>query len=148
MAKNDVDQSWEEFLTPEILRNKLISASLYLAAFEMLKDSIIGRLGSFYTRGYDKNGDRIDLRYEREVLSRNRRTLYASLLWLTECGAVDRNDRGTFEKLKDCRNQIAHGMPQLVLAGSGFEYPTLFPDLIALPEGRNLVDTKRRNSNE
>jgi hypothetical protein len=32
---------------------------LYLAAFEMLKDSIIDRLRSFYTSGYDKDGDRI-----------------------------------------------------------------------------------------
>jgi hypothetical protein len=132
MAKNGVDQSWEEFLTPEILRNKLISASLYLAAFEMLKDSVVGRLRSFYTFGYDKNGDRIDPQYEQRVLNRNRSTLYASLSWLAESGAIDQDDLGTFENLKECRNQIAHDMPQLVLAGSGFEYPALFPDLIAL----------------
>src|ERR1039458_385518 len=52
MAKNGVDQSWEEFLTPEILRNKLISASLYLAAFEMLKDSVVGRRGADERNGY------------------------------------------------------------------------------------------------
>src|ERR1017187_8409934 len=88
MAKNGVDQSWEECLTPEILRNKLISASLYLAAFEMLKDSVVGRLRSFYTFGYDKNGDRIDPQYEQRVLNRNRSTLYASLSWLAESTAT------------------------------------------------------------
>src|SRR5713226_8484536 len=120
MAKNSVDESWEEFLTPEVLRNKLISASIYLAAFQMLKDSIVGHLKSFYTFGFDKDGDLIDPKYEREVLSRNRSVLYASLSWLAESGAIDEKDLGTFEKLKDCRNQIAHNMPQLALAGSKF----------------------------
>ena len=75
---------------------------------------------------------RTAIAYKQKVLSRNRSTLYASLSWLGEIGAIDQADLGTFEKPKESRNQIAHGMPQLVLAGPGFEYPALFPDLVAL----------------
>lgn len=38
---------WEDFLNPDVLRPKLISASIYLAAFELLKDAIIERIEDF-----------------------------------------------------------------------------------------------------
>jgi hypothetical protein len=58
----DVPKSGENFLNPEVLRPNLIMASLYIAAFEMLKDTIIDRTRDFYTTGFDsrvkKNGGR------------------------------------------------------------------------------------------
>lgn len=138
MAENGVDERWEEFLNPAILRSKLISASIYLAAFQMLKDSIVDRLKSFYTFGFDENGDRVDPQYEHEVLGRNRSTLYASLSWLAERGVIEQIDLDTFEKLKACRNDIAHNMPQLALPGSESAHLALFPDLITL---LNKVET-------
>ncbi|MBJ7278541.1 hypothetical protein JHC43_18835 [Marinobacter salarius] len=35
---SDSTRNWEDFLNPEILKTKLISASIYLAAFEILKE--------------------------------------------------------------------------------------------------------------
>lgn len=72
--------SGERFLNPEILRANLIVASLYIRVLEMLKDSIIGRTRDFFSSGFDQNGPIIDEEYRREVLSRNRSPLYASLL--------------------------------------------------------------------
>lgn len=132
MGRDNIDQIWEEFLSPEVLRGKLISASIYLAAYEMLKDSIIGRLKDFYIFGFDEHRDRVDPRYKHEVLDRKPNVLYASLSWLQERGAIEQDDVATFEKLKACRNRIAHGMPRLAMAGSDFGHLDLFPDLFTL----------------
>jgi hypothetical protein len=132
MATNNTSESWEEFLNPEVLRGKLISASLYLAAFEMLKGSIVNRIRDFYTFHFDEAGGHPDPKYDQEVLSRNRSTVYASISWLIERNAIDQSDVETFERLKDCRNRIAHEMAQLALPGGTFDHLTLFPDLVAL----------------
>ena len=49
MGQNDA-LSWEEFLSPEVLRTKLISTSLFLTVFQMLKECIIQRIWDFLTR--------------------------------------------------------------------------------------------------
>jgi len=46
-------KSFEEFLDPDVLRPRLVAISVYIAAFEMLKTSIIERLRSFLTVGGD-----------------------------------------------------------------------------------------------
>jgi len=43
-----IRQSWEEFLNPEVMRPRLIAASIYIAGFEALKDSIVGRIREFF----------------------------------------------------------------------------------------------------
>lgn len=53
---NNNNKKWEEFLNPEVLRTKLITASMYLTAFELLKDSVIDRVKGFYITGFDENG--------------------------------------------------------------------------------------------
>lgn len=42
---NNNQTKWERFPDPEVLRPNLILASVYIAAFEILKNSIIERLG-------------------------------------------------------------------------------------------------------
>jgi hypothetical protein len=41
----------EDFLNPEIVRPKLIVASIYIAADEVLKSTIVERIKSFYALG-------------------------------------------------------------------------------------------------
>ncbi len=43
----DIKRSWEEFLNPEIMRSCLISASVYIAGYEALKETIVGRIRDF-----------------------------------------------------------------------------------------------------
>ena len=64
-----VQQRWEDFLNPDVIRPILISVSIYIAGFEALKDAVIGRIRDFFCHGFD---DEIDSRYQCEVLSRNR----------------------------------------------------------------------------
>src|SRR5437867_2474572 len=100
--------SWENFLNPATLRPKLITISLYIAAFELLKNAIVDRIKTFYTHGSNRDGPRIDPEYQSEVLSKNRSPIYASLGWLKEAKAINDADLAAFERVKKLRNELAH----------------------------------------
>ncbi len=128
-----VKQSWEEFLNPEVTRPRLIAASIYVASFEALKDSIIGRIRSFFASGFDETGEKVDPKYASDVLARNKSPLYASLDWLKGMGAIDDADLATLERVKRCRNTLAHELLS-ILASRGLpaEYDKCFVDMVAL----------------
>ena len=127
-----VTEKWEQFLDPRILRTKLIAASLYIAAFEMLKDSIVGRIRDFYTTGFDESGWIVDQKYAKEVLSRNKSPLYASLSWLRENDVIFEQDLEAFERIKSRRNAVAHSLPGIVTATASSDFIEVFPSLVAL----------------
>lgn len=128
-----VKQSWEEFLNPEVTRPRLIAASLYIAGFEVLKDSIVGRIRDFFSMGFDEEGDKVDPKYDSDVLARNRSTVYASLAWLKEHDAIDAANLQTFERVKHCRNTLAHELLSIVGAsGLPAEFDQCFADMVAL----------------
>ncbi|MEK7516537.1 MAG: hypothetical protein AAB562_02990 [Patescibacteria group bacterium] len=103
-----VRQAWENFLNPDVTRSRLPAASVYIAAFEALKDSIVGRIRGFFWTGFDETGDRVDPKYQSDVLARNRSPVYASLDWLKEMNAIDEADVRAFDRVKACRNTLAH----------------------------------------
>lgn len=117
-----VRQSWEDFLNPDILRPRLVAASIYIASFEALKESIIENLRMFFWSGWNKEtGHQIDPSYKTKVLRRSKSPVYASLDWLKEMEAINDDDLESFERVKRCRNTLAHelfdvvgskGMPQ------------------------------------
>lgn len=123
---------WEAFLDPDVLRGKLISASIYIAAYEMLKESIVGRIRDFYSIGLTHEGPTIAPEYEKEVLSRNGSPLYASLAWLGDNSVIDVTDLAKFEKVKAWRNRLAHEMSSHVTGASDFGYLEQLPILAAL----------------
>lgn len=123
---------WEAFLDPDILRRELVSASMFLTAFELMKGSIIDRVRDFYSCDFDEKGPTLDeRRYQSQVLSLNRSGLYASLSWLKNHEAIDDQDLATFERLKACRNQVAHEIQEIILGGSPSNHLDLMPDLEA-----------------
>jgi len=123
---------WEELLTPSIARGKLISTSIFITAFEVLKQSIVGRPRTFFADGYDKNGPVVGAEYEAEVLSRNKSPTYASLDWLKHLGAINDADIQIFESIKNTRNSLAHELHRVVLEGVDFKHIERFEELVAL----------------
>lgn len=103
-------KSWDELLNPEVLRPRLIAASVYIAGFEVLKGTIEDRIRDFFWIGCDESGNKIDPKYQSDVLTRNRSPIHASLDWLKEMGAIDDTDLLTFKHVKDCRNVLAHNL--------------------------------------
>ena len=126
------NESWEKLLTPEIMKDKLISSAFYLTAYELLNTSIIDRIKSFYMVGWDENGEIIDERYKSKVLSKNKSVLYASIKWLSENNVVDEKDIESFERIKNTRNEIAHELPSIFLSDKNFKITERFEELIAL----------------
>ena len=112
--KEPAEKAWEEFLNPEVLRPRLIAASLFITSFELLKDSIVGRIRDFFCHGFDEHGDNIDPQYRAEVLARNRSPVYASLDWLVMMQAIESADIETFDRVKACRNHVAHRLLAIV----------------------------------
>lgn len=125
-------EQWEQLLTPAAMQEKLISASLYITAFELLKDSIIDRIRSFYMIGIDENGMIIDDRYEKVVLSRNKNPLQASLDWLAENQVIDADDIESFERIRTTRNLLAHGLPAMVIGAKNYQHTEHFQELVTL----------------
>jgi len=104
-----IQAHWENFLNPTVLKERLVVASLYITAFEVLKNSIISRIKDFYTLW-----DTVDPDYDSKVLSKNRSALYASLEWLKEAKAITDDDISRFNELKDFRNELAHEIIRMV----------------------------------
>jgi len=127
-----LQQDMEDFLNPGLMRDRLISAALYIAAFESVKDSIIQHLRSFYCIDFPPTKAPCE-EYIRSVLSRSDSPLYASLHWFTDNGAIDKNDISEFEKVKQCRNQLSHNLYK-ILGSRGLpeNFAELFQVLISL----------------
>jgi hypothetical protein len=119
---SDTHDKWEAFLNPEVLRGRLISCSLYLAGYELLKDSIIERIKEFYSVGFDQSGLLMDDSYKTKVLSKSPSPLYASLQWLRENDVIDVSDLAQFEQVRECRNAVAHELPQILGGSANVDY--------------------------
>ena len=96
----DIDRSYSDLLDPEVLRPRLTKVSLFIVAFEMLKDTIVDRPKRFFQPG---PGDAVNPILE-AIFARNRSPLYAGLDWLRESGAIDESDTKLFEQIKTCRS--------------------------------------------
>jgi hypothetical protein len=129
---NDVKNSWERFLNPETLRANLIVASIFITAFEMLKDSIIGRIREFFTQGFDEDGWVVSEDYRTKVLTLNKNPLYASLEWLKKMNVIDDQDFEKFNKIRNCRNEIAHEIANFISKGPKIDPLPLFSNITDL----------------
>lgn len=123
---------WERFLDPEVLRPSLFLATMFITTFEILKDSVVGKVRDFYSNGFDEHGPTVGSDYQARVLSRNKSPLYASLQWLRENDAIDENDLAIFEKLKVTRNQLAHELFAVVTGQIESAHQAQFEELVAL----------------
>ncbi len=115
--EEDIKESWSNFLNPESLRSNLITASVYLAAFEILKQCIIDRPKEFYTTGFDENGIIVSRDYELKVKSLNKSPVYASLEWFKLHDTIDQDDINKFTQIKECRNELAHELVNFLDSG-------------------------------
>jgi len=130
--EDDIRISWGRFLNPDALRTNLIVASLYITAFEMLKESILERPREFFSVDYDKDGLIVGEKYNEKVLSLSKSPLYASLFWLKDINAIDDNDIEIFDKIRTCRNDITHEIVNYISKGAETDPLPLFNSSIDL----------------
>ncbi len=130
---NKVRKTWEDFLNPDVVRPHLIMTSIYIFAYEILRDSIVGRIRDFFCNGFNEKGDIIDPEYQTKVLGLNKSPVYASLEWLKCMNAIDQNDIKIFDEIKKCRNTLAHDFSRLT-TGTGLpqDFGNNFQNIVSL----------------
>lgn len=129
---NTTADRWERSLDPDVVRPSLFLATMFITTFEILKNSIVDRIRDFYSVGWSESGSTVNPEYQREVASRKKSILYASLEWLIEHEAIDAKDLETFEKLKGIRNQLAHQLFEVVTGQIESEHEAQFSALVEL----------------
>jgi len=134
----EASKQWNNLLDPEILSTNLKTASIYIAAYEILKDSIIGRLTDFFSVWSDDGCFKPTQDYKTYVLSRNKSPLYASLDWFREMDAISSDDLNNFEEIKQLRNELAHEMPRHLSQGMGNDF---FKTFALMFEFLNKIET-------
>lgn len=110
----ELKKEYEDFLNPDVLRPRLLAASIFIIGFESLKTAILDRLHNLFWRGFDQHGDKFDPRYEEEVLTRHRSPVRASLMWLKEQGAIQDSDFELYDRVREYRNRLAHRLLDIV----------------------------------
>jgi hypothetical protein len=90
-----------------------------LAAYEILIDSIVDQLRTFFlgVQGLTPASEDED-EYQNHVLTRHKERLTASCLWLQECGVIGSEDLTTIEQIRIHRNEIAHELPHFIVDDS------------------------------
>jgi hypothetical protein len=116
-----VIQSWDKFLNPEKLKDSLVKASLFLSAYEILKESIIDKLRSFFTNEWhlhEKTGElkgKVSKSYKEKVTSLcPKDEFHACCLWFRDQEAINESDLAAISKARKHRNEIAHELPKYI----------------------------------
>jgi hypothetical protein len=111
--QEDIIKYWKKFLDPENLKRSLIEASIFITAYEILKDEIIQRIKSFLTLGREHDPE-VRAEYKKEMRDLHKSILDASCLWLEQQRAITRRDVELIAEITKHRNVIAHELPKLI----------------------------------
>jgi len=135
--KRKVAEDWLKFLDSGQMRGNLQAASLFLVAYELLKQAIVDEIGESYALEMDEDGKWIPSQvYSREVISLDRRkrkdVVYASCLWLRGEGGITDADIRKFRKIRRHRNEIAHELIKYLSSSSHEINTQLFADMFEL----------------
>jgi hypothetical protein len=102
-------------LSPEEVRRNLVKASVFITAYELMKDAILRNVSGFFISGFDQSGLTHSPEYERDVLSRDKNKVRASLLWLLDMKAITPDNLAAFDEMRKHRNEVAHDLPKLLV---------------------------------
>ena len=97
----------------QTLLTNLLMTSLYLLAFELLKNTVVERIKGFFTFDYVNGDAEVDSQYQ-EVKDLHRSAFQASLIWLQQNDAITIDDLHLVDAIRRHRNEIAHELPQLL----------------------------------
>ena len=129
------NQRLEKFFNPDILKQNLIIASLFIAVFDNFKANIIDKVKYFYFSGI-KDGVEQFKDYEQDVLnkvkSKNNKQIKATLLWLKENEFITEAEEILFAEFTNTRNKLAHEMNRMLIDGFSDEIYKLYAEMINL----------------
>lgn len=109
----DINDSWEKFLNPNILKDNLTIISLYNMTFEILKSKIESLVDDFFEVTRINEKKICNDEYKSSVLSlvnKNEQNYYvkASIKWLIEINILEKADWKLYDDLRVYRNDLTH----------------------------------------
>lgn len=132
----DAQDAWDQFLNPDVVRQKLAQAGVFLIAFETLRDAVVRHPRTYFATAYSGPGLEPEESpdYQREVRGRDPRekgdVLRGSLAFLSHVGAISEDDEQLFRRLADIRNTTAHELPTFVMQGRNLECADHLPHVL------------------
>ncbi len=129
--KNNFNK-WLNFVNPENLKDNLTFCSLYIMLYETTTDYIIQQVKDFYITGYDDDlGFTIDAKkYKKDVLSKDKNVLNASLLWFKNADAINQDSIVKFSEIRKYRNILVHEMLNNIFEGLDKNFVHHFFELV------------------
>jgi hypothetical protein len=107
-------RGWAKFLNPEVLCSNLITASVFLSAYEMLRASVIDRIRDFFSHEFRDGKWIASDDYTSKCLALDKCPLRASLLWLKQMSVIDDADIARVDQIREHRNDLAHDLPKFL----------------------------------
>jgi hypothetical protein len=133
MIDPKVAKAWDDFINPDVVRPSLVASAMFVMAFEHARDMIIRRIRAFFAWPVGVDGEEVDPEYQRDVLSRNRSAVYASLEWLKDQKAITDDDVAIFNRAKTLRNKLAHDLLRIIgRDGMPSDFAERFDELLVL----------------
>lgn len=92
------------------LNKQLQLAGLYLLSYENIKDRVIGRVKTFYQRGFGGGKAKYSEEYHKRFTGKKPygKPLHEALEFFAEVKILDENDIKIFKQLKEKRDEIGH----------------------------------------
>jgi len=108
-------KDWIKFLNPDEVKFNLISASIYITAYDNLINTVIDNIKDFYIDGFDENGFITSEEYKIQVKELYKKDIViASLLWLEKNHAITSEEVERVKIFKSHRNEIAHELTKII----------------------------------
>jgi hypothetical protein len=109
-------KNWEKVLNPASVKSNLISAALFIAAFETLKSSIVS-----WNRRYNSIGDPENLTSTNKpeaggFSSPDNPSLVSAVKNLVEMGVFNDEDARILDELRRHRNELAHELLKFIVS--------------------------------
>lgn len=130
------------------LRPFLITASLYITAFELLKDYITKRIEDFFLVGTKCRNHNKQKEYDEEMRPYRERhkdkkdkKTYASLDWLIDVGAISEVDIKKYDDVRSFRNEIAHEMLNLMSVNTAENLAKMNQHFVTMLELLRKIET-------
>jgi len=111
---DEVRDSWEKMLNPKTLRQNLVTAAVFLTAYEMLKEALVDRLRGFYSTEWTKDGPEVGAGYQREVRGLDKKEVIACAKWFRRSDALTDADLVLLQEIIQHRNTAAHHLPAVL----------------------------------
>jgi len=131
---DDAKAKWLKTLNPHELKPFIMFSAVFMTSYEILKETLIQKPLVFYSNHIVRSGFKESSEYKEKVLSldeKNRR-LPASVKWFRQNSIIDDNDLAMFDRITDCRNDLAHRLMKTYLDPPSENLGHIFNEMVGL----------------